>query len=304
MGLFSEVLSPFENYFNTQDKLSAANATAQAQNKAMQPYYQQAGQDMSQANNAIQGMYNPYIQQGQQAGAQYQQMAQSGAPAATPFSYNKTTQDFMDPNVQWNIQQGTNALDASAAARGGLFSGGHGVGVQSFAQNNANQAFGNAQRAQQSDQSQAYKQYYDSLNLAQQARQQQMGQLQTIMNMGYNSTGQAANSVGSNASAQGNLALKQGTGNAQAAGAQAAYNQGSGWNMGDTLGVIGGLGDAGAQLYTGMPDFSGGAQSQGTPYQSGNSSFDQTNAGLDPSLYGQMNGGGYGGGNGLFGGGM
>jgi len=59
---------------------------------------------------------------------------------ATDLDVNK----FLDPSMNFRIQQGTNALESSAAARGGLLSGATLKGVQDYSQNIASQEYSNA----------------------------------------------------------------------------------------------------------------------------------------------------------------
>jgi hypothetical protein len=51
---------------------------------------------------------------------------------------------YLDPSMQFRIDRGTNALQSSAAARGGLLSGATLKGVNDYAQNVASQEYGNA----------------------------------------------------------------------------------------------------------------------------------------------------------------
>lgn len=60
---------------------------------------------------------------------------------AFSFSYNDMT---ADPSYQFRLQQGADALDQSASARGNLLSGGQAKAMQSYGQNMASQEYGNA----------------------------------------------------------------------------------------------------------------------------------------------------------------
>lgn len=56
-----------------------------------------------------------------------------------------TMEDFYnDPGYAFRFNEGVKALDRSAAARGNLFSGGHGKALQDWGQGLANQEYGNA----------------------------------------------------------------------------------------------------------------------------------------------------------------
>jgi len=110
------------------------------------------------------------------------------------------------PGYQFALQQGTDAVQSGAAARGGLYSGAAMTGLNNYAQGMANQEYGNY-----------------------------LNRLQGIGANGQNAAGMQATAAQNSANAIGNSL--QNTGNAQAAGAIA---QGNAWN-GAIGNVIGGL---------------------------------------------------------------
>jgi hypothetical protein len=67
--------------------------------------------------------------------------------------FNLDINKFLDPSMQFRIDQGQKALESSAAARGGLLSGATLRGVQDYAQNIASQEYGNAVNRAMSDRS-------------------------------------------------------------------------------------------------------------------------------------------------------
>lgn len=122
-------------YLTSQNASDAANTAAQDQQNAA-----------NQSNALLKQMYQqsygdlaPYRQEGTNAlGAMNQLYGFGTGPNGT-----QGTPDYSgfenSPNYQFALQQGTNALDASAAAKGRLYSGGYGEDLTKFAQGLAGQ---------------------------------------------------------------------------------------------------------------------------------------------------------------------
>lgn len=123
----------------------------------------------------------------------------TGTQAGGEFNRNFTMADFnADPGYQFRMDQGSKALQSSAAARGGLLSGGTLKSLDRYGQDYASGEYGNA---------------YNRFNNDQTTR---FNRLSTIAGLGQTSTAQtgaagtaAAGQIGSN---------MIGAGNAQAAG--------------------------------------------------------------------------------------
>lgn len=170
------------------------------------------------------GFQNPYIRSGLTAQNQIMQLMGLGGDknAADYGQYAKafgTDQFEQDPGYAFRQAEGMKALERSAAARGGLLSGGAMKGIQRFGQDLASQEYGNAFNRYQTERA---------------ARLGTLGGLtsagQSASNTMTNAAGQygaqsAANALGrANAMAgnaadyygtQGNLALGQGQNTAQ-----------------------------------------------------------------------------------------
>ena len=109
--------------------------------------------------------------------------AQGYGSAAKTFDGTNFAQD---PSYQWRLQQGQQALDRSASARGGIFSGRAGKDMTDYAQGAASQEYGNAYNRFQAD------------------RAGQLGPLQSLAGQaqsGANTLGGAAQNYGNNLSA-------------------------------------------------------------------------------------------------------
>jgi hypothetical protein len=126
----------------------------------------------------------------------------------------------MDPGYQWRLQQGQQALERSAAARGGLFSGRAAKDLTDYSQGMASQEYGNAYNR-------AYGRFQDNKNNLLSPLQSLTGVGQTALNAQGQATqslsGQAGaygQSVGNNMITTGNAIAgnQMGAGNARASG--------------------------------------------------------------------------------------
>lgn len=170
---------------------NAAQTQANAANSASQLQYQEWEQQQKNQQ--------PFLQAGQSA------IGQMGKMAANPVSF--TPQDFqnnMDPSYQFELQQGQQALQRSAAASGGLQSGGTMKAMAQYTQGMASTGY-----------QQAYSNYMNNQNTQFNRLASVAGAGQTsagqLMQGGSNYAGQvgqnmmgAANAMGASQIAQGN----------------------------------------------------------------------------------------------------
>lgn len=136
------------------------------------------------------------------------------------FSQTYTGQDiYSDPSYQFRLQQGQDAIQSSAAARGGLLSGATLKALQGYGQDMASQEFGNAYNRFNADQTNQYNRLSNLVGLGQNAAAQQGNAgMQTAQAVANNTmsgaNAQAAGQIASaNAKAQGQQALLGGLGN-------------------------------------------------------------------------------------------
>lgn len=116
----------------------AASAQAQAAQQAQLLEQQNANRALgleSGAQQQSQANLSPYVQSGQ--------MALSRLNAMQPFSAPTAEQAAQTPGYQFQLQQGLKALQNSAAARGGLLSGGTSKAINDYAQGQAASNYGN-----------------------------------------------------------------------------------------------------------------------------------------------------------------
>lgn len=123
------------SYLSSQNSADAASNAAQAQENAAN----QANATQLQIYNQTRQDLQPYNQTGQaalnQLGALYG-IGPNGTSSGAAPNYSA----FMNsPDYQFALQQGTQNLDASAAAKGRLYSGGYGQDLTKFAQGLATQ---------------------------------------------------------------------------------------------------------------------------------------------------------------------
>lgn len=183
---------------STQASDKAADSAAAGQAQASQLTREQMAQQQKQYEELL-ALGQPYRAAGEQGLAQYQAYTQD--PTAM----------YQDPTYQAMLEQGTKAVEGSAAARGTQLSGGTFAGLQDMA-----------------------------MSTASQYRSQIMGELANLANIGSTSIGQAygigGQQMSQTAGAYGNLAnLAQQTGQIQAG---AAMGQGTALtNLAGTLGA-------------------------------------------------------------------
>lgn len=166
---------------------SGADAQTNAANQAaalQQQQYQQNRTDQQ-----------PYMQAGTTALNQIGQDQANGTGFAAPF----TQSSFMsDPGYQFQLQQGQNAINSSAAATGGVLNGGTLKALDQYTTGLANTTYGDA-----------YNRYLAT-------SQQQYGQLANIAQLGENATASTGAQGTAAANASGNYLTQ--AGNATAAG--------------------------------------------------------------------------------------
>jgi hypothetical protein len=199
----------------------AAQLQAQEQEKALQFQEQEWGQQ--QQNLA------PWVKAGQGAvgtlaGLQDQALAGTGplAPWTGQFQAPTLAQAQQEPGYQFALQQGTAALDRSAAASGNLLTGNTGEALTQFGQQLGEENYQNVYNR-------AMNQYLLGYNQYQQNQNNLFNRYASIAGLGQ--TG--ATALGNQGqAAAGNVANISLTGGAQQAGAlqNAAYQQASGYN--------------------------------------------------------------------------
>lgn len=172
---------------SSQNASSAADAQTQASQNSIGE--QQREFNINQQNQA------PYLAAGQTAVGQIS----NGTAAGGAFNSPYTMADFYtDPAYQFNLSQGLGAIQKSAAATGGVLSGGALKSIDQYAQQNAGNEYQNAFTNYQTDLSGRY------------------NRLASLAGLGQTAVGTLGNQGTASAANIGNTMV--GIGNAQAAG--------------------------------------------------------------------------------------
>ena len=189
-------------YLSSQASKSAAQTQADAANNAI-------GANQASLEQQMQ-MTEPWRTAGTTAVNQLSAMTQPGGEATknfsyAPFDYNQNT----DPGTQFRLKQGLDAMNASAAARGGLISGNALKAGQDYGQAQGSQEYSNAFNRYLQN-------YSNAQNTFQLNRNNLLQPLQFLSGQGQASATNTASNIGANAA--NNAALSTGAANASAAG--------------------------------------------------------------------------------------
>jgi hypothetical protein len=192
----------------SQASKSAAQTQADAANNATAAQQQALQQQLE--------LQKPFTTAGTTAVNQLSKMTQPGGAATkdfayAPFNYNQYT----DPGTQFRVQQGLNAMNATAAARGGLISGNALKAGQDYGQAQGSQEYGAAFNRYLQN-------YANSQNTFQMNRNNLLDPLKFLTNIGQAGASNQAANVGSFGSSQ--AANITGAANATAAGQVGSAN--------------------------------------------------------------------------------
>lgn len=199
--------------------LGGAILSSQASKGAAQTQADAANNAIASQNAATQqqvALSQPWVTAGTTAVNQLSAMTQPGGEATknfnyAPFDYNANT----DPGTQFRLKQGLDAMNATAAARGGLISGNALKAGQDYGQAQGSQEYSNAFNRYLSN-------YSNAQNTFQLNRNNLLQPLQFLSGQGQAGASNAASNIG--AGTANNAALATGAANASAAGQVGAAN--------------------------------------------------------------------------------
>ena len=162
------------------------------------------------------------------------------APPTFAFNYNQNT----DPGTQFRLQQGLNAMNATAAARGGLISGNALKAGQDYGQAQGSQEYENA-----------FNRYLTSYNAGTNQANTMYNRSASLAGIGQTATNQLGSQAGQYGANAGNIAMTAGAnaGNAQLALGNIRGSQYG--NYGNALGKLGSM--AGSMFGSDTPSYSG-----------------------------------------------
>jgi hypothetical protein len=222
-----------------------------------------------------QGAYDPYIQGGQEAWQNLLGMQESMGvenfqrPEMGDFQFDGQVEDYLNPYMDFALDQGNRNIEQSAVARGGLYSGDTMKDLQSHAIGLGQQNYGNAVNQMQTDKNFAYNQFLNKFNSTQQnindryaKMQDQYNRLSGISNVGLQGVGAE---IGTGNQFAGQMAGLQGNeSNVRAQGAQIpTFVQ----DLASQSGKIGGMIDSGVAMAMGVPPVGGGDVQSTQPQQ-------------------------------------
>lgn len=187
-------------YMSSQAAKSAASTQADAARYAADANSAAAAQQLETAK--------PWVKAGETAINQLSAMTQPGGAATQEFAY-QPFQYQADPGYGFRFNEGMKAMNASAAARGGLISGNALRAGQAYGQEMGSQEYANAF-------DRYLKNYANAQNTFQLNRNNLLEPLKFISGQGQAGAANQASVIGANAAA--NSALTTGAANANAAG--------------------------------------------------------------------------------------
>lgn len=231
-GGFDNLGRKTSNLFDDVTGVTAAAGAAKAQ---------QAGLDKAQASlekmlNQAMDTQKPWLEAGRRglsqleaginSGAFDSQQGQYSSPQYQgPAAFQDMKFDFeADPGYQFRLAEGNKAVQASAAARGGLFSGKTGTDLQDYSQGLASQEYGNAYNRFADQRDYSYGQFGDNFNRDRALKTDKYNRLASLAGVGQMTAGNVANQQIEQGANLGNLAMQKGNIGAQRA--QAGYQGG------------------------------------------------------------------------------
>ena len=209
-GAGSALVGGVFNLFGANNEANAQKDAAQIQANAQL----QAAQMQQDRYNQTRGDLAGYRQAGEGATQGLVNMTNK------PFNFQFSQQD---PSYQFRLQQGLAGQNASAAARGGYFSGATGQALQNYGQQAASQEYGN------------------EFNRALMTRQNNYGELSSLAGLGESAAAQTGAFGMQAATNQGNAMI--GAGQAQAGGVLGAANAQNNGLQAISGAITGGLGN-------------------------------------------------------------
>lgn len=150
----------------------AANTQANAANHAADLQHQDAQDALAFQNKQFdtsQANFAPFVKAGQGAVTDLSSLLSAGqngtgalAPWTDTFKAPTDVTEQNDPGYQFRLKTGLDALQNSAAARGGLLSGGTAKAINDYAQNSASSEYGNVYNRAFNDYSTRYNQFQNN----------------------------------------------------------------------------------------------------------------------------------------------
>lgn len=175
---------------NTRDAVAAGQGQLSTGQDTIAAKTGDANDVLSRSAQTQLGMYAPYQQAGSDALGSLQQLAGAGGPLDQKFSFNPTDLQN-DPGYQFTLQQGQQAIQRAAAAKGGLFSGSTLKSLAGYTTGLADTTFGNA-----------FNRAASTFDINRSSALSRISSLQGLAGLGYGATTAGANAVGQTSAQQ------------------------------------------------------------------------------------------------------
>ncbi len=168
----------------------------------------------------------PWLDAGSRGLNQLEAGIGSGAFETQQTPFQELQFDFeADPGYQFRMNEGTRAIEASRAAKGGLFSGRTGIELQNYGQELASQEYGAAYNRFADQRDYRRQNYQDDFNRDRAVKTDKYNRLASLSGVGQLTSGNVAGQQIAQGGNLGNLALQRGNMAATLAQSKAQLNQ-------------------------------------------------------------------------------
>ena len=247
--MFSDLTGSITGGLSTLAQARGTRRAGRAQLKGLQEAEGYYGDDLE----AQKGYWQPYKEFGDQGMSMLNEGLNSGYYDETYNEFDDgqyNLPEYLDPSMDFRMQQGQRAREASAAGAGGLFSGAHALGLEDYSQDLASTEYGKAFDRMRADRTDAYDRYKNSLSEFNRQRTDRWNRLSGVMNVGTGATTNLSNATTGYNTAMAGSKINQGNVRGQIAAANTAANFAP-WTTG--LNMLGSAGDYAAMAYGGAP---------------------------------------------------
>lgn len=188
----SAILGAGLNLYGANQQSNAMKAQIAANNKLRQQLRGDLKDVYGTAQSDVTSLYDPYTNLAQTG---VNQMQQDYSVDPVNFQYNGQVSDFLDPNIDYAIDQGNRAIESGAAASGSLLSGAAQKALQKNAMDIGNQSWSDAYSRMKQDEADKYNQATNQYNQRVQQATQKYSQAGDITQLGMGAIGNQADAI-------------------------------------------------------------------------------------------------------------
>jgi methyl-accepting chemotaxis protein len=250
MGMLGDTFGAVGDYYGAKRQAKGMKSAIDGYNTELgntrDRMSEMAGENLGGAYDDINSMYGGYRGAGQQGLNQLGNRDQYRTNAGE-FQFDGSVEDYLDPSMDFQIEQAMRGVNSGAGASNQAMSGKTMKALSDRSSAIAQQNYGDAFNRMRGDRGDAYQQFSDDFNRRRASNQDMYSQDQNMANMGMNATGQTANARQQLGSGMVNaLSPSYGTSNQSKAGIHDMVMGGAYGNMGRS---VGNLMESGAQAY-------------------------------------------------------